>query len=256
MARNAWWLASVGVVICAVGVALVWIRRDFVDRVSAMQGEIEALRVHQAGIKEGLAEWRARVERSGLLPPGELEEMREEVRRFGMGMSLLEEYSTRLGVALEILDQLVRQRGSGASGADAGVEAEVARLLNEEKRRREDEFVRDLRSWNRGLREQWIREVGVRLGLSDVQTAEVIDLYARQSDEWAELYYRVQSSGLAPGVVLEEMNRIQSDTETALTNILGPDLRDEFRRSSRALFPESPDATKGLPWEPAPEKLK
>jgi len=109
--------------------------------------------------------------------------------------------------------------------------------LTEQARQRREEKIREFRSTNQELRRRWIAGIARRLGLSDEQYRGVVDLYDQQSDAWSELYERVQSEALATESLLEEMNRIRGETEDALSRILGPELRDQFRLDEQQLFP-------------------
>ncbi len=79
--------------------------------------------------------------------------------------------------------------------------------------------------------------MGDDLGFSPDQTERVLSLYDEQTARWSELYERVSREGLSQTEAIEEMAVIRENTDRELEAILGPALKERFRRGERGQFP-------------------
>lgn len=217
---------------------------------SGLRQEMDGLRREIRGLEREIARRAVEARDSGVA--GRVEDLEARVERLEEGLEtgirLLEEEATQVDLVLEWLRSGIR---SGASLLDESPEAReaIGKLLDRELESRREEFMKELRGLNRDLRRRWISQVSGELGLSDPQRIALQELYDRQSDAWAELYHAAQTGGMEPGTLLEEMNRVRSETDVALTNILGLDLKDEFRRAEERIFGDANRATpRGETW--------
>ena len=169
--------------------------------------------------------------------------------RFAVGMTYLEEQSTRIDALLGILQSLSRSRMT-PDPAQEEFETLVKNAVDDETERRRASYMGQLRVLNSGAREQWIRGLSTRLGMSEDQAEEVIRIYDLQSEKWANLYYRAQTGELDPERMVSEYGMIRAETDRLLLRALGAELKDRFREAELDAFPPVRRPPAERPTEP------
>ena len=171
----------------------------------------------------------------------------ELLERLGEGVQYLEELSFHVELLLQALEGAYRasaapgavvRRDPADLAAEAQAHMQAQALLTEESLRHREQQLMGVQRVNAGLRREWIAQIGDRIGMTPEQYDRIVDLYDRQSDQWSELFQGAQSGGvIKPEEMYERMRGIRAETDRQLVEILGADMRAQFRLGERQRFP-------------------